>query len=79
MAEFNTLRRVLEFMQRNDNNGEYYTYLDDFQAGAMSINDIINDILPILQRWRNDIGFSKAPAALAILRLEYDLLMICDS
>lgn len=73
MNDMNTIRKVLDFMQHQDKNGDYMSYFEDLKAGEMSKSEVILSLLPILRRWYNDMDSPKATKARQILHFEYEL------
>ena len=51
-----TLQTVLRIMQENDRNGEYYSYLEDIETGALQFEEVVIVLLSILKQWHVDLG-----------------------
>lgn len=50
------LESVLTFMQRNDPQGDYMSYLDDIQCGKMTFQEVVLILMAIIKRWKKDLN-----------------------
>lgn len=66
-----TFRKVVDFMQRMDQNGVYYTILEDLE---FSPKELITEILEIFRQWKSDINSAHDPKYKAICNFEFDLI-----
>ncbi len=67
-----TFRKVVDFMQRMDQNGVYYTILEDLEY--ISPKELIAEILEIFKQWKSDINSAHDPKYKAICNFEFDLI-----
>lgn len=70
--EKQTFQKVVDFMQRMDQNGVYYTILEDLEY--ISIKELIFEILETFRQWKNDLNNAHDPKYKAICNFEYDLI-----
>lgn len=68
----NTFIKVVDFMQRIDQNGIYYTILEDLEY--ISPKELIAEILETFRQWKTDIGGANDPKYKAICNFEFDLI-----
>lgn len=68
----NTFRKVVDFMQRMDQNGVYYSILEDLETVSHKI--LIAEILDIFNRWKIDLHSVSDPKYKAICKFEFDLI-----
>lgn len=55
------LEGVLTFMQRNDPNGDYITYLEDIEAGSVDFEEAVLSLIGIIRQWKKDLCNSRDP------------------
>lgn len=55
------LEGVLAYMQRNDPNGDYITYMDDIEAGSVDFQEAILSLIAILRQWKKDLTYCRDP------------------
>jgi hypothetical protein len=67
-----TFQKVADFMQRMDQNGVYYTIMEDLEL--INHKTIIAEILDIFRQWKSDINSPKDPKYKAICNFEFDLI-----
>lgn len=67
-----TFQKVVDFMQRMDQNGVYYTIMEDLEL--INHKTIIVEILDIFRQWKSDINSPKDPKYKAICNFEFDLI-----
>ena len=67
-----TFKKVVDFMQRMDQNGVYYTILEDLEY--ISPKELIAEILDIFNRWKIDLHSVSDPKYKAICNFEFDLI-----
>lgn len=52
---------IFQFMQRNDPNGDYYSYIEDIEAGKISLTETAAVLIKVLSRWKSDLHSRKNP------------------
>lgn len=52
---------IFQFMQRNDPNGDYWTYIEDIEAGEISLTETVTILIRVLAQWKNDLHSRKNP------------------
>lgn len=52
---------IFQFMQHNDPNGDYWTYIEDIEAGEISLTEIVTVLIKILAQWKSDLHSRKSP------------------
>lgn len=52
---------IFQFMERNDPNGDYYSYIEDIEAGKISLTETAAVLIKILSRWKSDLHSRKNP------------------
>lgn len=52
---------IFQFMQRNDPNGDYYSYIEDIEAGEISLTETVSVLIKILAQWKSDLHSRKNP------------------
>lgn len=67
-----TFQKVVDFMERMDGNGVYYTILEDLET--VKPKQIILEILEIFTRWKIDLHSASNPKYKAICKFEFDLI-----
>lgn len=67
-----TFQKVVDFMQRMDQNGVYYTIMEDLEL--INQKTIIAEILDIFRQWKSDINSAHDPKYKAICNFEFDLI-----
>lgn len=67
-----TFKKVVDFMQRMDQNGVYYTILEDLEY--ISPKELIAEILETFRQWKSDINNEHDPKYKAICNFEFDLI-----
>lgn len=67
-----TFKKVVDFMQRMDQNGVYYTILEDLEY--ISPKELIAEILETFRQWKSDINSTHDPKYKAICNFEFDLI-----
>lgn len=72
--EKRTFQKVIDFMQRMDQNGVYYSILEDLEY--ISPKEIILEILEIFKQWKSDINSAHDPKYKAICNFEFDLIVM---
>lgn len=50
---------IFQFMQRNDPNGDYWTYIEDIEAGEISLTETVTVLIRVLAQWKNDLHSRK--------------------
>lgn len=55
------LEGVLMFMQRNDPNGDYITFMEDIEAGSVDFQESILTLIRIIRQWKIDLNNSRDP------------------
>lgn len=70
--EKRTFQKVVDFMQRMDQNGVYYSILEDLEY--ISPKEIILEILETFKQWKRDINSAHDPKYKAICNFEFDLI-----
>lgn len=70
--EKRTFQKVVDFMQRMDQNGVYYSILEDLEY--ISPKEIILEILETFRQWKRDINSAHDPKYKAICNFEFDLI-----
>ena len=69
-----TFQKVVDFMERMDGNGIFYTILEDLEQ--IETKELITEILDIFTRWKNDLNSSSDPRYKTICNFELDLISI---
>lgn len=67
-----TFKKVVDFMQRMDQNGVYYSIMEDLET--VSHKTLIAEILEIFSRWKIDLHNVNDPKYKAICNFEFDLI-----
>lgn len=67
-----TFQKVVDFMERMDGNGVFYTILEDL--GQIETKELITEILDIFTHWKNDLNSPSDPRYKAICNFELDLI-----
>lgn len=67
-----TFKKVINFMQHMDQNGVYYTILEDLEY--ISMKELIFEILETFRQWKNDLNNAHDPKYKAICNFEFDLI-----
>lgn len=52
---------IFQFMQRNDPNGDYWTYIEDIEAGEISLTETATVLIRVLAQWKSDLHSRKNP------------------
>lgn len=52
---------IFQFMQRNDPNGDYWTYIEDIEAGKISLTETVTVLIRVLAQWKSDLHSRKNP------------------
>lgn len=52
---------IFQFMQRNDPNGDYYSYIEDIEAGEISLTETVSVLIKILAQWKSNLHSRKNP------------------
>lgn len=52
---------IFQFMQRNDPNGDYWTYQMDIEAGEISLTETVTVLIRVLAQWKSDLHSRKNP------------------
>lgn len=52
---------IFQFMQRNDPNGDYWTYIEDLEAGKISLTETVTTLIRVLAQWKVDLHSRKNP------------------
>lgn len=52
---------IFQFMQRNDPNGDYWTYIEDIEAGEISLTETVRVLIRVLAQWKSDLHSRKNP------------------
>lgn len=52
---------IFQFMQRNDPNGDYWTYIEDIEAGEISLTETVTVLIRVLAQWKSDLHSRKNP------------------
>lgn len=65
-------QKVIDFMQCMDQNGVYYTIMEDLELTNQK--EIIAEILDIFRQWKSDINSLENPKYKAICNFELDLI-----
>lgn len=68
-----TLQNVLRIMEENDPNGDYMTYLDDIENGALQLAEVVTTLLAIIKQWRIDLNAWRDPKQSGLRKLENSL------
>lgn len=55
------LTTIFQFMQRNDPNGDYWSYIDDIEAGEISLTETATTLIRVLAQWKIDLHNRKSP------------------
>lgn len=76
-SERQIFKRTVDFMQRVDPNGIYYTILEDLER--VNPEELIVEILEILRRWKEDIHCPLNTKYRAISALELELILILQN
>lgn len=50
---------IFEFMQHNDPNGDYWSYIDDIEAGEISLTETVTTLIKVLEQWKIDLNYRK--------------------
>ena len=48
-------------MQHNDPNGDYWTYIEDIEAGKISLTETVTVLIRVLAQWKSDLHSRKNP------------------
>lgn len=67
-----TFKKVINFMQHMDQNGVYYTILEDLEY--ISMKELILEILETFRQWKNDLNNAHDSKYKAICNFEFDLI-----
>ena len=46
---------IFQFMQHNDPNGDYWTYIEDIEAGEISLTETVTVLIRVLAHWKSDV------------------------
>jgi hypothetical protein len=71
-----TLVKLFDYMQRNDPNGDYHSYLTDIDNGKMTVNEVVTAVFPVLQQWRRDLGDWNDPTQKTLVKFQNSLISI---
>ena len=52
---------IFQFMQHNDPNGDYWTYIEDIEAGEISLTETVKVLIRVLAQWKSDLHSRKNP------------------
>lgn len=52
---------IFQFMQRNDPNGDYWTYIEDIEAGEINLTETVAILIRVLAQWKSDLHSRKNP------------------
>ena len=52
---------IFQFMQHNDPNGDYWTYIEDIEAGKISLTETVTVLIRVLAQWKSDLHSRKNP------------------
>ena len=52
---------IFQFMQHNDPNGDYWTYIEDIEAGEISLTETVTVLIRVLAQWKSDLHSRKNP------------------
>ena len=55
------LINIFQFMQRNDPNGDYMSYLDDIEAEEIELKEVALSLIQIIHQWKIDLHIRKNP------------------
>ena len=67
-----TFKKVVDFMQHMDQNGVYYTIMEDLEL--INNKTIIAEILETFRQWKSNINSAHDPKYKAICNFEFDLI-----
>lgn len=67
-----TFQKIVDFMQRMDQNGVYYTIMEDLNY--INQKEIIKEILMIFHQWKEDLNNVEDLKYKAICNFEFDLI-----
>lgn len=67
-----TFQKIVDFMQRMDQNGVYYTIMEDLNY--INTKEIIKEILMIFHQWKEDLNNVEDLKYKAICNFELDLI-----
>lgn len=67
-----TFQKIVDFMQRMDQNGVYYTIMEDLNY--INQKEIIKEILMIFHQWKEDLNNVEDLRYKAICNFEFDLI-----
>lgn len=52
---------IFQFMQHNDPNDDYWTYIEDIEAGEISLTETVTVLIRVLSQWKSDLHSRKNP------------------
>lgn len=55
------LLTIFQFIQRIDPNGDYYSYIEDIEAGEISLTETAAALIKVLSQWKSDLHSRKNP------------------
>ena len=64
---------IFQFMQHNDTNGDYWSYIEDLEAGKISLTETVTTLIRVLAQWKVDLHSRKNP--LYIKMTSYQLVL----
>ena len=64
---------IFQFMQQNDPNGDYWSYIEDLEAGKISLTETVTTLIRVLAQWKVDLHSRKNP--LYIKMTSYQLVL----
>lgn len=76
-SERQVFKCAVDFMQRIDPNGVYYTILEDLECA--NPEELIIEILKIFSRWKEDIHHPLNTKYRAISKFENELILILQN
>lgn len=50
---------IFQFMQHNDPNGDYWSYIEDLEAGKISLTETVTTLIRVLAQWKVDLHSRK--------------------
>ena len=69
----NKLKSIIEWMQHQDNNGNYYSIIEELEEGIITLNEIIPALINILSQWRKDLYKTNRQKYNSMIKMEIEL------
>lgn len=73
-ADREQLIKIFQFMQRNDPNGDYMSYLDDIEAGEIEFKEVALSLIQVLRQWKIDLHIRTSPLKATLNT--YELILV---